>query len=276
MKSIILILSLCLSCSGVQNNSVKTQKNLAYVESSALDEQKLDVYSPANLTGKAPVLIHIHGGGWRLGDKKMTDDHGEYFASQGIVFVTLNYRLSPKYKHPAHIEDCAAGVAWVIKNLDKLNGDKNRIYLSGHSAGAHLAALLGTGEKYLGKHGLKPDLFAGVIPVDTASYDFLSDNAERIVAGMIKTAFGTDKDVLKEASPHQQLFNDKKYPPFHVFVTKKRDKAVTNSQDFVNKINSVGGKASIIKIDGHSHRDMHMGMYKAGDPVNTELMKILK
>lgn len=276
MRLSIILFFFLLGCVSAESTGIKVQKDIKFSESSTDKLQKLDVYSPANLKSNAAVLIHIHGGGWRIGDKKMTDDHGRYFASQGIIFVTLNYRLSPKDKHPAHIEDCAAGVAWVMKNLETLKGDKSRIYLSGHSAGAQLAALLGTNDKYLAKHNLKPELFAGVIPVDTASYDFLSDNAERVVAGMIKTAFGTDKEILKEASPHQQLFKDKKYPPFYVFVTKERDKAVTNSQDFVNKINSVGAKASIIKIDGHSHRDMHMGMYKPGDPVNTELMKILK
>ena len=276
LKVLFIAVFLLLSCTNADTKSVKVQKDIAFSEYAVHESQKLDVYSPVNLSSKAPVLIHIHGGGWRMGDKSRTDDHGNYFAKNGIVFVTLNYRLSPKFKHPAHIEDCAAGVAWVLKNIDKLNGDKNKVYLSGHSAGAQLAALLATNPKFLGKHKLETTLFAGVIPVDTASYDFLSNNAERIVSGMIKSAFGEDKAVLTEASPHQQLKSDRKYPPFHVFVTKERDKAVKNSYDFVEKIKSVGGSATLYKIDGHSHRDMNLGMYKANDPVGKELIKILQ
>ena len=264
------------SCVSSETKKIKVQKDITYIESAPHKDQKLDVYSPLNLSGKATVLIHIHGGGWRIGDKSRTEDHGKYFAKNGIIFVTLNYRLSPKFKHPSHIEDCAAGVAWVMKNLDKIGGDKNKIFLSGHSAGAQLAALLATNAKFLSRYNLAPDLFRGVIPVDTASYDFLSNNSERIVAGMIKSAFGTDKDILREASPHQQLRSGQKYPEFHVFVTNEREKAVKNSQDFVDKIKLVGGTAKLYRIDEHSHREMNLGMYNPLDPVGKELMQILK
>ena len=276
MKTILIILLTLTGCAGAESEGIKVQKDITYIELAPHKDQKLDVYSPLNSLGKAPVLIHIHGGGWRIGDKSRTEDHGNYFARNGIVFVTLNYRLSPKFKHPSHIEDCAAGVAWLMKNIDIIGGDKNKVFLSGHSAGAPLAALLATNAKFLAKHNLDPNVFSAVIPVDSASYDFLSNNSERIVAGMIKSAFGTDKDILREASPYHHLMSGSKYPVFHVFVTNERDKAVKNSKDFVDKINSVDGTAKLYRIDKHSHREMNLGMYDPLDPVGREFIRILQ
>ncbi|WP_028316249.1 alpha/beta hydrolase fold domain-containing protein [Desulfatibacillum aliphaticivorans] len=93
-------------------------------------------------------------------------------------------------------------MAWVFAHLEELGGDKERIFLSGHSAGAQLAALLGTNLAYLKKYNISPPELAGVIPVDTASFDLLSkEYNERLTRRLIKAAFGSDRGVLKKASP---------------------------------------------------------------------------
>ena len=121
-----------------------------------------------------------------MGDKRHTKPHGLFYASHGMVFIAVNYRLSPDIQHPAHIEDCAAAVAWVFEHLHHLGGDAKQIFLSGHSAGAHLAALLATDPSYLHPYRLTLGTITGVIPVDTASFNLLSASNERLVTNFIQ------------------------------------------------------------------------------------------
>ena len=271
MKYLLLILVFpliaCTSSKDIKAlKNIKIQKDIFFTD--AKDEkQALDVYSPKMLTKKAPVLIHIHGGGWRMGDKHRMDKHGKHFANHGIICVTPNYRLSPRHKHPAHVEDCAAAVAWVIKSLDLLKGDKNRIYLSGHSAGAHLAALLATNEKYLAKYKLKVDLFKAVIPVDSASYDLTTDGKERLVNFFVRSAFGKKPETLKDASPTLNVNAKKQYSPFHVFVTTNRDVAVREAVSITTKLAKLNPETSLHKIDGLSHTEMSTAMYDLNSKV---------
>jgi arylformamidase len=86
-----------------------------------------------------------------------------------MVVVGLDYRLTPAVVHPAHIEDVAAGIAWVHNNIAQYGGDPKRVFLLGHSAGVHLVALVATAPKYLEAHELSPkSALAGVLAIDTA------------------------------------------------------------------------------------------------------------
>src|SRR5687768_18532550 len=92
----------------------------------------LDVYAPPGASG-LPVVVFFYGGGWRSGDKRLFEHLGRAFATRGIVAVTVNYRLTPAVVSPAHIQDCAAGCAWVQKNIAAYGGDARRIVLTGRS-----------------------------------------------------------------------------------------------------------------------------------------------
>src|SRR5438876_3974931 len=128
-------------------------QDLAYVEGKDPDasSHKLDLYLPQ---GKKdfPVLVFLHGGCWTFGDKSGGDLYPPFaraLAGHGVGVVLPNYRLSPWVKHPAHVKDAARAVAWTRKNVGKYGGDANRLFVGGHSAGGHLAALLATDEQYL-------------------------------------------------------------------------------------------------------------------------------
>jgi len=125
----------------------------------------LDVYAPA--TGQNhPVIVMVHGGGWQRGDKanaNIATNKYRHFTQAGYVFVSINYRLSPAVKHPAHVQDVAKALAWVAKNINRYSGNPARIYLMGHSAGAHLAALVATDQRYLEAAGENLQLLKGVI-----------------------------------------------------------------------------------------------------------------
>lgn len=207
-------------------------------------KQRLDVYS-ARGDGKAdcPVVIWVHGGGWRHGDKDNRSGTTlcKTWASAGIVAVNLNYRLTPDVVHPAHTQDVAAGIAWVHANIARHGGDPRKIYLLGHSAGAHLVALVATDPSFLKSHALSPTkALAGAMSIDTASYD-LNSTRTPAVRKMIRDAFGSDPSLLASASPllHAQN-NPDSCPPFIIATVKQRpeawkesvalDKALTNSK----------------------------------------------
>jgi acetyl esterase/lipase len=138
--------------------------------------QTLDVYSPgvgrgAEARDKLPVLIYIHGGAMFRGDKRNVGAKPEFFCGRGWVLVSINYRLSPVVKHPAHVEDAAAAVAWVARNVERYGGDPERIALIGHSAGALIASLLATDERRLAVYGLGLDTFDSVVLLEGQEYD---------------------------------------------------------------------------------------------------------
>ncbi|MBC7897624.1 MAG: alpha/beta hydrolase [Cytophagaceae bacterium] len=117
-------------------------KDIAYATKSAA--QKLDVYTPTG-TGPFPVVLWIHAGAWQSGDKKLPiTAHQLLLLASGYAVVSVNYRLSAEAKFPAQIHDVKAAVRWVRANAALYKFDPNRVGVWGHSAGAHLAALLGT------------------------------------------------------------------------------------------------------------------------------------
>lgn len=115
-------------------------KDIPYAQDSP--KQKLDIYVPKKPSTKMPVVVFIHGGGWVLGSKSNQGKTWAYaFIRCGLIFVSINYRLSPKATWPEHIIDCKLALAWVKENIDKYSGDPEKIIVSGGSAGGHLASL---------------------------------------------------------------------------------------------------------------------------------------
>ncbi len=237
--------------------------------------QTLDIYYPAPHENLEPILMHIHGGGWSTGDKRLMRKHGVFYAGQGIIFIAINYRLSPKVQHPAHIQDCAAAFAWVYAHAEEMGGDRNRIFVSGHSAGAHLAALLGTNSTYLQQYNISPSTIAGVIGVDAASYDVLAPTSEKLNKRFIVQAFGTDHRILKSASPYYNVVDHQSYPQFLLLNTSKRMEAAVAAKRFVDKLHSVHCAAQIIVVGGHTHEEMNSAMYDESDSVSHEILKFI-
>lgn len=221
--------------------------NIAYGDD---PKQRLDVYAATRdgAIKDLPVVIWVHGGGWRTGDKDNRSGTKlcKIWATTGIVTVNLNYRLTPDVVHPAHVEDIAAGIAWVHKNIEKHGGDPKKVYLLGHSAGAHLVALVATNPKYLKVHELTPKTaLAGVMSIDTASYD-LNATRSPIVRKMIQDAFGDDHDTLTEASPLPQAKQNRdSCPPFIIATVRQRREALRESVAFDNAL----PKSKLIEMD---------------------------
>ncbi|MBC2776504.1 alpha/beta hydrolase [Parasphingopyxis marina] len=134
--------------------------------------QRLDIYAPQGVDADAalPVIVFLHGGGWRSGDKAGYAFAGRAFAARGFVTVVANYRLAPDHPFPDFVEDAAAAVLWTEANIRARGGDPGRLVLVGHSAGAHIAGLLAMDGRWLGEAGHRA--IAGWVGM-AGPYDFL-------------------------------------------------------------------------------------------------------
>lgn len=143
------------------------ENNIGYYDSAALaradqyqkEQGKLDIYYPKDTKGFATV-VWFHGGGLTGGSRYFPN-----LKDQGIALVAASYRLSPKVKPPAYLEDSAAAVAWTLRNIARYGGDPNKVFVAGHSAGAYLVSMIAMDPKWLGAHKLSNRSLAGIVAV---------------------------------------------------------------------------------------------------------------
>lgn len=133
--------------------------------------QRLDVYGPLNCPTNAPVMVFIHGGGWRADDKANYDFAARAFTAKGYVVVMPNYRLVPAVHFPAFNEDGARALRWTQDHIAEFGGDPSRIVLAGHSAGAYIAAMLALDPHYCADAGFDIARIKGVAGL-SGPYDF--------------------------------------------------------------------------------------------------------
>ena len=159
--------------------------------------QTLDVYRPSEQIEDAPVIIFIYGGGWSWGDKSMYDFAADAFVRKGYVVVVPDYIKYPEGRFPQFIEDGASALAWTKNNIANYSGDPNLLFLSGHSAGAHTAALLVSDEKYLAKHSMSPNDIVAMAGI-AGPYTFTPKDPQYV------TTFGEENFKTMKASNHIQ------------------------------------------------------------------------
>ncbi|HET9949392.1 MAG TPA: alpha/beta hydrolase [Longimicrobiales bacterium] len=129
----------------------------------------LDVFMPEGRAG-VPVVVFFHGGELRYGSKASGEALAARLLPMGIGVVSANYRLSPPFVHPAHVQDASTAVAWVLDHIAEYGGDPANVYVSGHSAGAYLAALMAVDERWLGERGVERSRIRGWIPISPFLY----------------------------------------------------------------------------------------------------------
>ncbi|HAE12261.1 MAG TPA: alpha/beta hydrolase [Opitutae bacterium] len=132
--------ALALACVVAHGKKVEVKRNLVYATKDNLD-LKLDAYLPAG-KGPFPSVVVIHGGGWMSGSKRQLGRWAAELAKKQINAFAISYRLAPKFKHPAQLEDCRDAVRWIRKKSGEFNTDPSRIGALGYSAGAHLACMM--------------------------------------------------------------------------------------------------------------------------------------
>ncbi len=256
----------------------KIIKDIEYAQISGVDDKylSLDVYQPLSL-GWHPVIFYVHGGGWTMGDKDMDKNKGKFFAESGFVFVSANYRLSPAVKHPAHIEDVARAYAWTHNNIRLHGGNPDKIFVMGHSSGAHLVALLATDEKYLKDRDLSLKDIEGAILLDGAGYNIpeLKKTSPQLFNTFYAAAFGKDQQTLKNASPFFHISSGKHIPPFLVvYVDRKASKP--QAKAMVDKLADSGVKAELFFAENRDHLSLDRELGDDHDPTTQAIVNFLE
>ncbi|MDQ7778200.1 MAG: alpha/beta fold hydrolase [Planctomycetota bacterium] len=273
------------------DDSAQTVKymDLRYAETEGVDKalQSLDIYAP-NKASDCPVLVFIHGGGWVGGDKGGRTDFGlqipRYFTSKGYVVVSINYRLSPAAKHPAHVEDVAKALAWLHNRVEEYGGDSEKIFLVGHSAGAQLACLVATDDRRLKAEGKDLAIIRGVISLDTAAHDLeppagwtapVSEESE----ACFEKAFGTSLDVLRDASPYRHVARGKGIPTFMLVYAQTtppgRPWKEMRDHSMGELLRSVGVRAEAYEAPFRTHTSILSEFGRPTDPVTKTAVEFM-
>jgi acetyl esterase/lipase len=258
---LLLVGSPLLGADAPKTYEVEAKKDINYVGDGADPVfHKLDLYLPKDCKD-FPVVFFIHGGAWSLGSKNdlgIFESMGKALAKQGIGMVSINYRLSPRVKHPAHIEDTAAAFAWVYNNIAKYGGSKEKIFPCGHSAGGHLCALLATDDSYLKKYGLDSKAIRGVIPISGVYY---------IAPGSMKNIWGNDAEVVKMAQPSAHVRAG--LPPFFILYADKDLPGCGKepSERFATALKQKDVSAQTMEVKNSDHIWVMFQFSKTDDPV---------
>jgi acetyl esterase/lipase len=249
--------------------------NIPYVEGGH-ESQMLDVYAPADAKG-APVVFWIHGGGWQQGDKAEVQHKPEWFVSKGFVFVSINYRLWPSVKMEALIGDVARAFRWVQDHIVEFGGDPARVLVGGHSAGAQLAAILCTDEKYLKAQGLTNfAMIKGCLPVDGDTYDIpaIIETAEtRLRAHGYppptsghRQKFGDDPAKHRDFSAVYHVGKGKGIPPFLIMYVSHHPDNSMQARRFSDVLKTAGVPVTLFAGTNTHHVKINADIGTPGDP----------
>jgi acetyl esterase/lipase len=247
--------------------------------------QSLDVYSPKDAKN-APVIIFIHGGGWRRGDKSnpgVGSQPAAHFNKHGFVFVSINYRLTPEGQHPANIQDVAKAVAWVHDHIAEYGGDPAQINIMGHSAGAHLTALIATDETRLKAEGKPLSILKRAILLDTAAYDiprFLKEFQEAGAGGPMRqlytNAFGDTEEQWRDASPQAHVAPGKNIPPMLLFFTGSRMAANTLAPALAAALTQAGSPSRAVDTITLEHNEIGQKAADETHPLGQLVLQFLQ
>jgi acetyl esterase/lipase len=268
----VLVTLVAASVASTVSAQVRVVSDLDYVAGAEYPDKKdrLDVYVPAS-AANAPVIVSIHGGGLRAGDKSQQTFVGQRFASAGNVTVVVNHRLSPAVMHPAHIEDIAEAVAWVKRNIAQYGGDPGKLFVIGHSAGAYLAALLVLDPRYLAAHGLTPRDIRGVVPVS----GFFFVDRPGVAPDRPKDTWGIDANAWKAASPATYVNRD--VPPMLLLYADGDDGWRRNQQhEFLTTLGAAGQRETEVRmIKGRTHNTVWSEMAKGDEETSRAILQFV-
>lgn len=231
--------------------------------------QKLDFWRAKS--GNAPLVIFVHGGGWKRGDKNNATGQSKapHYLAQGYAFASINYRLVPDATVEEQAADVATSVAYLRSNAAKLGIDARRIVLMGHSAGAHLSALVGTDPQYLRESGLDMSALSGVIPLDGAAYDVPAQMADgpRVMGDTYAQAFGSDPARQKALSPYWQA-GPPNAPAFLIIHVEREDGA-RQSAALADALRENGARVQLQGFEGkglRGHMEINRNLGQADYP----------
>lgn len=241
------------------SNGIHIVRNLEYATGAeyAGGRGKLDLYIPAG-DGPHPVILFFHGGGLYNGDKATLTELGPRFASLGYLVAAPNYRLSPEYAYPAYIEDAATAFRWVWDHIGDRDGDRDRIAVSGGSAGGHIAALLSVDERCLRAHDLGLQHIRASLPITGLM------NAERAGRERHLLTWQGDPEQVREASPIRYVAPD--LPPMLITVADgDTETRRTQNVEMFEAMEAAGAEVEFEWLVDRTHNSILPNMIKEGD-----------
>jgi acetyl esterase/lipase len=257
---------------GTQAQVVK--RDLPYA-APAQERQRLDVYSPPHAKD-LPVVFWIHGGGWQAGDKASVQVKPQAFMDRGFVFVSTNYRLLPDVDMGTIVRDVARSIRWVHDHIAEYGGDPRRLLVMGHSAGAQLAALVCTDDRYLKDEGLSLAIIKGCVPVDGDTYDVpaIIETAEtrRRVHGQPQATnghrekFGNDPAKHRDFSAVTHVAGEKGIPPFLIMHVAEHPDTSAQAQRLASVLKKAGVPVTVFGARDSTHNKINEDLGVPDDP----------
>ena len=267
--------------SGAQAQDIK--RNIPYADK-ALERQVLDVYSPPNAKN-LPVVFWIHGGGWQAGDKTSVQIKPKVFVDKGFVFVSTNYRLLPSVDMATIVRDIAKSIHWVHEHIAEYGGDPKSLLVMGHSAGAQLAALICTDDRYLKAEGLSLAIIKGCVPVDGDTYDVpaIIETAETRwrLYGQPKAKFGHREKFGNDPVKHRDfsavthVAKDKGIPPFLILHVAEHPDTSAQAQRLGNVLKEAGLPVTVFGARETTHNKINADLGQPDDPATKALFEFL-
>jgi acetyl esterase/lipase len=291
--------------------AVEEFRDVPYVAGPGGAAHTLDLFLPKGKKNY-PVVVFVHGGIWMLLDKSwggLYSNVGRCLAEEGIGAALPNYRLSPAVKHPAHVEDVARAVAWTVRNISKYGGRVDDLFLAGHSAGGHLAALLATHPSYLKAAGVNPAVIRGVISVSGVyqidAFDLkvalptAATQAAGVLAGLLGLSeaspgaagpaeaqlnfalnplalvFGSDPKVWRDASPLNHVRG--RLPPV-LLINAERDLPTLPEQarHFAEALKKAGCSVTSLTVPDRDHESLIWEADRPTDPVARAMYRFIE
>lgn len=225
-------------------------------------KMSMDIYGLDKGYSNAPVIVMVHGGAWRLGDKanrSVVENKMPYFVNKGYVFVSVNYDLVPVVNPIEQSVEVLKAISFLQKNAAKYNIDPSKVSLMGHSAGAHIAALATTSSSVQSRVSLQHPV-ASVVLLDSAAFDIPKIMDAEHVYPFYKVAFGTDRDFWKDASPITKVRAG--LPPMMMVCSKQRTESCAQAYAFTKKSEMFRNQTVFYPIDfNHGEISTQIGLH---------------
>jgi acetyl esterase/lipase len=258
--------------------TVTRSKYITYLAADSANNrvaQTLNVFSPHKKTALHDVLIFIHGGSWNSGKKSLYNFLGNRMARKSVVTVIIDYPKSPQANYDEMASDAARAVKWVKENIERYGGNPGRIFISGHSAGGHLAALISVRDDYFSKLGIA-DPVKGIILIDAAGLDMYGYLQEENFpeGNTYLQTFTNDPANWKAASPLYHLH--KGLPPMLIYQGGKTYPSIAASNEkMVAALKGLGYHPGYHILKGKKHVPMITQFLNSGNRRYKEIIEFM-
>jgi acetyl esterase/lipase len=272
----LLVLLLCLAATTASAVETKVFKDISYkddVISQTPYEQercKLDLTVPVGTKGFA-TCVYFYGGGLKIGSKVLASEYcaeiRQSLAQAGVAVVTPDYRLSPKVKYPAYVDDAAAAFAWTVKHIAEHGGNPRKVFIGGHSAGATLALLVGMDPNRLKPHGLTLGSVAGIAQVSAQVLTHYTIREER---GQSRYAITCD-----EAAP--AFYIKKSLPPIlTIYAQNDMLSRAEENMFFISTLKAAGHAENYsLRVDDRDHGTVGHNIRNLDDPARLAILNFI-